>query len=406
MKRSRWAFLLLAATVGLFGQRADAMRTPLADIRAAITQPQQLTAPSADAATPAAAPNQVRDASTWLVESIIPLGRADDGDHIELVTFRVPLSSLAGQSPASTRAGPYADQETHTRVLYIVQSPLGLAPGDWWDPRSYATVHRQLWGDFASGAARDQAGAAILSYGKMLVGVGQVIIGGKATVGSGGLLTVGGYALAASGASRTAGGLTDYANIFTGGSLESGDAVETGFVAMLGERHGPTVRNINDVVLSAGLSSLLIAQREAAIAAETAALRRQMAAERAAANRTPDIVYRRLHPAERSTAASQGLNPRSAAGNITPEQHILGARNSQYISTTRDYDAALSYNRNATPIVEIDLSRIPGRQVDFTNPSTLNALRDPQAIYHATKDAEVLIQGHIPAEAIGRIHYP
>jgi hypothetical protein len=59
MKRSRWAFFLLAATAVLFGQRADASRTPLSDIRAAITQPQQLTAPAADAATPADA---------WLVK--------------------------------------------------------------------------------------------------------------------------------------------------------------------------------------------------------------------------------------------------------------------------------------------------------------------------------------------------
>jgi hypothetical protein len=41
--RSKWTFLFLAALVGLSGQRADAMRTPLADVRAAITQPQQIT---------------------------------------------------------------------------------------------------------------------------------------------------------------------------------------------------------------------------------------------------------------------------------------------------------------------------------------------------------------------------
>ena len=171
---------------------------------------------------------------------------------------------------------------------------LGLAPGNTWDPRSYATVHKQLWDDFASGAALDQANAAIWSYGKILAGVGQAIIGGKATVGSGGLLAFGGYAMVVSGSSRITGGLTDYANIFTGGSLGNGDVVETGFVAMFGERHGPTVRNINDAVLTAGVSTLLVVQREAAIAAETAALQKQIAAERTAANVPPVVQGQRF----------------------------------------------------------------------------------------------------------------
>ena len=120
----------------------------------------------------------------------------------------------------------------------------------------------------------------------------------------------------------------------------------------------------------------------------------------------PDIVYRRLHPAERPTALSEGLSPRSPGADITPEQHILGARGTPYISTTRDYEAALNYNRNATPIVEIDLSKVPAEAVDFTRPETLSTLTEKQAIYNASRDAEVLIKGSIPPEAIGRVHYP
>jgi hypothetical protein len=117
--RSKWAFFLLAATAVLFGQRADAMRTPLTDVRAAITQPQQLTAPAADAATPADA---------WLVESITPLGHTDDGQPIVLISLLIPTAHLAEHTPASTRAGPYAAPKTHTRGFYIGQPPLGLAP--------------------------------------------------------------------------------------------------------------------------------------------------------------------------------------------------------------------------------------------------------------------------------------
>jgi hypothetical protein len=117
MKRSRWAFFLLAATAVLFGQRADASRTPLTDVRAAITQPQQLTDPVTAAATPTDA---------WLVESITPLGHTDDGHPIALISFLVPSTSLAENTPVSTRAGPYAAPKTHTRVFYIGQPPLGL----------------------------------------------------------------------------------------------------------------------------------------------------------------------------------------------------------------------------------------------------------------------------------------
>jgi hypothetical protein len=110
MKRSRWAFFLLAATAVLFGQRADASRTPLTDVRAAITQPQQLTVPTADAEMPADA---------WLVESITPLGHTDDGQPLVLISLLIPTAHLAEHTPASTRACPYAAPKTHTRVFYI-----------------------------------------------------------------------------------------------------------------------------------------------------------------------------------------------------------------------------------------------------------------------------------------------
>jgi hypothetical protein len=115
--RSKWAFFLLAATAVLFGQRADASRTPLSDVRAAITQPQQLTAPAAAAEM---------SADAWLVESITPLGHTDDGQPLVLISLLIPTAHLAENTPVSTRAGPYAAPKTHTRVFYIGQPPLGL----------------------------------------------------------------------------------------------------------------------------------------------------------------------------------------------------------------------------------------------------------------------------------------
>jgi hypothetical protein len=119
MKHSRWASLFVAAFMGLLALPVDAaytrIETGLQAIESAYAQD---TAPSA-----AEAP-----ADAWLVESVIPLGFTDDGQHIELVSFLVPLSGMADLAPVTTRAGPYVPQKTHTRVFCIVQSPLGLAP--------------------------------------------------------------------------------------------------------------------------------------------------------------------------------------------------------------------------------------------------------------------------------------
>ena len=74
-----------------------------------------------------------------LIEEVYPLGQADDGDYLDMVVC--------------------VEQETHTRVCYIVKSPLGLdvaAPGIWevqenetlWE--IYLTLHKRGAGDAPS----------------------------------------------------------------------------------------------------------------------------------------------------------------------------------------------------------------------------------------------------------------
>jgi hypothetical protein len=109
--------VVVAAFMGLWALPVDAAYTRIDTGLQAIESAYALaTAPSA-----AEAP-----ADAWLVESVIPLGFTDDGQHIELVSFLVPLSGMADLAPVTTRAGPYVPQKTHTRVFCIVQSPLGL----------------------------------------------------------------------------------------------------------------------------------------------------------------------------------------------------------------------------------------------------------------------------------------
>jgi len=101
MKLRRWASFLLAAFVGLFGQRADATRTPIDTSLDALTSPLVETHAATAEQTEADGP------ILELVE-LYPLGQTDTGEHIELAVFVEP--------------------QTHTRVFYIVQSPLGLDP--------------------------------------------------------------------------------------------------------------------------------------------------------------------------------------------------------------------------------------------------------------------------------------
>ena len=110
-------------------------------------------------------------------------------------------------------------------------------------------------------------------------------------------------------------------------------------------------------------------------------------------------------PSRRTTSDSKSV--KSVGPGTYTDLHIgVGERQSPYISLTRDYEVAKAYNRNPTPIVEIDLSRVPSPVIDFTDPANLATLKNPAAIYNASRDAEVLVRGPIPPEAIIRIYYP
>lgn len=119
------------------------------------------------------------------------------------------------------------------------------------------------------------------------------------------------------------------------------------------------------------------------------------------------FLYRRLHPSEVSGAWSSGLKARDPRATITPEMHILGVRNTQFISTTRDLEtAARGYGRKRTPIVEIDASKLLSEVIDFTDSRQLRILTDRKARYNAERDAEVLVEGFIPPGAIRKFIYP
>jgi hypothetical protein len=154
--------VVVAAFMGLWALPVDAAYTRIdTGLQAIESAYAQATAPSA-AEVPADA---------WLVESVIPLGFTDDGQHIELVSFLVPLSGMADLAPVTTRAGPYVPQKPHTRVFCIVQSPLGLEAALQLNPESnliyFPPQLRVVQGSQAAHSVAARVGAP--SGGRMLV---------------------------------------------------------------------------------------------------------------------------------------------------------------------------------------------------------------------------------------------
>jgi hypothetical protein len=109
----------------------------------------------------------------------------------------------------------------------------------------------------------------------------------------------------------------------------------------------------------------------------------------------PSLVYRGLAEYDDPWL---GLTARSRGVGNTPISHVAGARESQWISTSRDLDVAQSvFGKHG--VVEIDLSKVSSPVVDFSEgiPGI-----PPNAMLSnwARKYSEVLVKDWIPPGAI------
>ena len=115
-----------------------------------------------------------------------------------------------------------------------------------------------------------------------------------------------------------------------------------------------------------------------------------------AANTAPNVVYRGLAEGENPAAGLVARNPE--AGNSVAS-HVAGARDTQWISTTKSESlAAGKFGQNG--YVSIDLNKVGGEVVDVSGgipgmPSNYMLSR------WAMRQQEVLVRGNIPPEAIG-----
>jgi hypothetical protein len=128
-------------------------------------------------------------------------------------------------------------------------------------------------------------------------------------------------------------------------------------------------------------------------------------------DRVYDPLYRRLHPKELENGSimKDGLVARNPeASTVTPERHVLGEENTPWISTGTDYEVCHSfYNKNNTPIVVIDPSKVSTEIIDFTNPNIVKSyLKTEKAINSVLRDTEVLIKERVLPSAIVRIIWP
>jgi hypothetical protein len=120
----------------------------------------------------------------------------------------------------------------------------------------------------------------------------------------------------------------------------------------------------------------------------------------ARAANTGDFVYRGLGATDDPAAGLVARNP-DAANNIS--SHVGGARNTQWISTTRSPTiAAGDWNRGGYGVVRIDLSMVEGDVVDLTR-----GIPGLEPWYHMSRRAinaqEVVIRGRVPPGAIERL---
>jgi hypothetical protein len=126
----RYIFIL-AAMLACFAPHAEAVYTPLPDLSESFTTEAPVAAPEPD----------------YFIEAVCPLGQADDGDFIDIAVL--------------------VEAETHTRVVCIVKSPLGLEGGglgigEWLESerkkgtfeRLPSVILRRKYGDVAYERAR------------------------------------------------------------------------------------------------------------------------------------------------------------------------------------------------------------------------------------------------------------
>ena len=117
------------------------------------------------------------------------------------------------------------------------------------------------------------------------------------------------------------------------------------------------------------------------------------------------IVYRALKQSEiADVKAGKGISRPTPAHKTTPTQHVSGTKHAKdpWISTTRCKKTAKDkYGADGAPVVKIDTDKIPSENIlDLSTPEKAASLGTPFARNAAAADAEVLIKGSIPANAI------
>lgn len=132
------------------------------------------------------------------------------------------------------------------------------------------------------------------------------------------------------------------------------------------------------------------------------------------ANHTPcctcktGLVYRVMR---NDQDISNGITAKDPTADYSEEGHVLHASKentkTQYISVSKTLAQAINNRKEyGTPdqkIVQIDLSKVKGSVIDLN--SECSPLKGITAINRARASGELLITGHIPADAITKLPY-
>ena len=114
-----------------------------------------------------------------------------------------------------------------------------------------------------------------------------------------------------------------------------------------------------------------------------------------------EVLYRGITPEDAATLEKgEGIYARDPSATNTAESHVAGTKKSKWISTTKK-EAIASKKFGAKGYVKINKNKITSKIVDFSNGIPGYSVKHSNFARH---DAEVLIESHIPQDAIISTH--
>ena len=166
---------------------------------------------------------------------------------------------------------------------------------------------------------------------------------------------------------------------------------------VIGTPAGP-IGCVAGAIILTGISVAIIASQQSDVKPVAKPTTRTRARTRRRDDNDGNYVYRGLNASE-SLAAAVGLTATNPFSDASPQSHVLGKKDSPWISTTKDPNIARTKYDRGFGVVRIDLDKVPSQVLDISS-GNIPGGTSPRARAYAKHDKEVLIRSYIPPTAI------